>query len=298
MKLINSAIMAQAVYGTSIQGTTGWDDPAHAGGWALFLMSGTVPTTDSQMAAAFNQKSIADLFNKSLGIVRQPLLSVSNGTILNLRPRAPYVPKGVSLWGTVGSVSLSQILPNRIRRTASTDRAISRLMCTPSAGGDYMTTVGAEDFVIEFDTAVRFSHYKRYGTDTVNGTWVAVADNGTETSLGTATALAADTSVFAFSNPQTSKVFKLKYLANTAHAPFAMLSDTEQPTATELTLPTWAVFAHVNTFVHGSFEATDDLMFIADTVGDMGPFQVVGPFAGNKANIIYCPKIRFLPRSV
>lgn len=297
MKLINSAIMAQAVFGTS--GTaTGYDDPAHAGGWALFLMSGTLPTTDSQMAAAFNQKSIADLFNKSLGIVRNPLLSVSNGTILNLRPRAAYVPKGVSLYGAVGGVTLSQLLPNRITRTASSDRAISRILCTPAALGDYSVTVGTDDFTMEFDTAVRFSHIKLYGTSPLSGTFVAVDDNGVETSMGTRTATTGDASVYAFSNPITAKKFRLKYVAGTSHAPFALLSDTTQPDGTALTLPTWAVFAHVNTYVHGSFEGTDDLMFLADTVGSSGPFGVVGPFAGNTANIIYCPKIRFLPRSV
>lgn len=297
MKLINSAAMAQAVFGTS--GTaTGYDDTAHSGGWTLFLMSGTLPTTDNQMASAFNQKSIADLYNKSLGIVRSPLLSVSNGTILNLRPRSPYVPKGVSLFGTIGSTLLSSLLPNRIRRTAQTDRTISRFVCAPGTNGDFSTTVGTDDVVVEFDTAVRFSHCKRYGTEAMTGQWVAVDDSGVETSLGVLVATAADTSVSAFSNPQTSKVFKLKYAANTTHAPVGMLSDTTMPDGTALTLPTWAVFAHANTLVHGSFEATDDLMFLADNVGDSGPFQVVGPFANNKANIIYCPKIRFLPRSV
>lgn len=298
MKLINSAIMAQAVYGTNILNTNGWDDTAHAGGWTLFLMGGTQPTTDSQMAQAFVQTSIADLYNKSLGIVRQPLLSLSNNTILNLRPRASYVPKGVSLWGTVGSVTLTHLLPNRIRRTAQTDRTISRFVCMPGATGDFSVTVGTDDVVVEFDTAVRFSHCKRFGTDTLTGQWVAVDDSGVETSMGTLSALTADTSVFAFSNPQTSKVFKLKYAVATGHAPLAMLSDTTQPTATALTVPTWAVFAHANTFVHGSFDATDDLMFFADTVGDAGPFKMIAPIQGNQNNIVYCPKVRFMPRSL
>lgn len=298
MKLINSAIMAQAVYGTSILNTAGWDDTAHAGGWTLFLMGGTQPTTDSQMAQAFAQNSIADLFNKSLGIVRQPLMSFSNGTILNLRPRASYVPKGVSLWGTVGSLSLTHLLPNRIRRTAQTDRTISRFVCMPSATGDFSTCVGTDDVVVEFDSPVRFSHCKRFGTDGLSGQWVAVDDSGVETSMGTLTVVSGDTSVFAFSNPQTSKTFKLKYAAATAHAPLAMLSDTTQATGTALTVPTWAVFAHSNTFVHGSFEATDDLMFFADTVGDAGPFKMIAPIAGNQNNTVYCPKVRFMPRSL
>lgn len=297
MKLINSAIMAQAVFGTN--GTqTGYDDISHSGGWTLFLMGGTIPTTDSQMAAVFNQKSLADLFNASLGIVRNPLLSITNNTILNLRPRAPYVPKGASLWGSVGTVNLSQLMPNRIRRTASSDRAISRLTCMPSGLGDFSVTLGTDDMVIEFDTEVRLSHIKVYGTSAVVSTFVAVSDTGSETTLGSRTSLVSDSSIQAFANPQTSKVFKIKYVANGNHAPFALLSDTTQPTATELTLPTWAVFAHTNTYVHGSFDASDDIMFLADTVGSSGPFNVVGPFAGNKANIIYCPKIRFMPRSV
>ena len=298
MKLINSAIMAQAVYGTSALNTTGWDDTAHAGGWTLFLMGGTQPTTDSQMAQAFVQTSIADLYNKSLGIVRQPLMSFSNGTILNLRPRAPYVPKGVSLWGAVNGTALTHLLPNRIRRTAQTDRTISRFVCMPGATGDYSTCVGTDDVVVEFDSPVRFSHCKRFGTDTLTGQWVAVDDAGVEKSMGTLTVVSGDGSVVKFSNPQTSKTFKLKYADASYHAPLAMLSDTTQPTDTALTMPTWAVFAHSNTFVHGSFDATDDLMFFADTVGDAGPFKMIGPIAGNQNNIVYCPKVRFLPRSV
>jgi len=298
MKLINSAIMAQAVYGTSIPNTSGWDDTAHAGGWTLFLMPGTQPTTDSQMAQAFVQTSIADLYNKSLGIVRQPLLSFSNNTILNLRPRASYIPKGVSLWGAVGNVTLTHLLPNRIRRTAQTDRTISRFVCMPGATGDFSTTVGTDDVVVEFDAPVRFSHCKRFGTDGLTGQWVVVADDGTETSLGTLSATVADSTVFAFSNPQTGKTFKLKYAAAQTHAPIAMLSDTTQPSSTALAVPTWAVFAHVNTFVHGSFDATDDLMFFSDTVGDTGPFKMIAPIAANQNNIVYCPKVRFLPRSL
>lgn len=296
MKLINSAIMAQAVFGTS--GTaSGYDDPAHSGGWTLFLMSGTMPTTESQMAAVFNQRSVADLFNVSLGIVRNPLLSVSNGTILNLRPRAPYVPKGASLYGTVGALNLSQLLPNRVTRTGSTDRAISRIVCAPSTVGDYSTTVGAEDFTVEFDQAVRVSHIKLFGSSPLSGVIVAVDDSGVETSMGNRTVVSGDASVYSFANPQTAKRFRLKYAANTLHAPFTLLSDTTMPTATELALPTWAVLAHANTFVHGDFEGSDSIMYLADAVGASGPFNVVGPFASNKANIIYCPKIRFLPRS-
>lgn len=301
MKIIDNGARATAMIGTS-ETSTGRNDIAHKDGWSMFLMSGNVPSTEADVAAVFDTNSLADMYNKSLGVCPSPIQALGDSNRILFPSKILYVPKGVSQDAKVGSTQLYRLLPARIRKNVYTDRAISMIACTPGSDGDVGTSVGASDMVVEFDTDVTITHVRRTcgNTSAIMQTLALVNSDGTETSLGAYTASSDDASVYSVATPATGKVFKIKYAANTSrsavYATLALLSSSTTPDGSVQTSPTWYVLAHCNSHLAGPYNPVRDVMYLADAFGPNNPFSVLTSLANNVLNYVYCPTIRFTSR--
>ena len=301
MKIINTRTMAQAVVGSNANTAALVTDPNVGAGWNIFAFSGKLPTSKEGFEAAFNNKSLADMYNQSIGIVRNPITGIENGNVIALALQSQYIPKGVSYYGTIGTAALvvSQLMPHRITRSGVTDRDITLIMGAGTAAVP-AARQGGMDIDIEFDAAVTVTHVKFNGTTTNDAfTLVALSDDGqTEYSLGTATAIAGDTQTLGLSTPRASKRYRYKFAKPTnVTAMRTLLSSVDVPSASAVTSPTWAALAHCNTFTHGDINYSDEIMFTADAVGTQGPFKLIGQVIPNQKNMMYCPKLRFTQRS-
>lgn len=299
MKIINTRQMAQAVVGSASNVAGVLNDPNVGAGWNIFAFSGKLPTSDAGFAAAFNQKSLADMYNQAIGIVRNPVTGTENGNVIALALQSQYVPKGVSYYGTVGTAALAvnQLLPNRITRSGFTDRNITLPLGVGSVASLY-SRFASSNTDIEFDTAVTVTHIKFIGTVSDGFTLVALSDDGaTEYTLGSATAVAGEATCLALSTPRAAKRYRYKYSGTTSSMPRILLSSVDAAPSAAATAPTWAAFTHCNTFTHGSIDYSDDIMFAAGACGTSGPFKIVGDVIPNQKTIMYCPKLRFTTRS-
>lgn len=303
MKILNTRIMAQAVVGSTANTAALLNDPNVGAGWNIFAFNGKVPTSDAGFAAAFNQKSLADMYNQSLGIVRNPVTGIESGNVIAMTLQSQYVPKGVSYYGTIGStaanvISVTQLLPARVTRTGFTDRCITWLL---GSGSVPMPSGRMDGSVIdfEFDEAVTWTHIKWNTTTALSGntmTLWSVADDGTETAMGTYGRYDSLVDVSAIQYPQRSKKYRLKNLTGAQYV-FTMLSSVDAAPTAIATAPTWAALAHCNTLTHGDIDYSDNIMFAAGACGNQGPFKIVGDVVPNKKNVMFCPKLRFTPRS-
>lgn len=300
MKIINTRIMAQAAVGTNANNASLLQDPNVGAGWNIFAFSGKLPTSKEGFEAAFNNKSLADMYNKSIGIVRNPITGIENGNVIALALQSQYIPKGVSYYGTIGTAALvvSQLLPHRITRSGVTDRNITLIM---GAGTSYVPAPRNlnTDIDFEFDTAVTVTHVKFNTTVRDAFQLVALSDDGlTEYQLGSAVAIAGDATCLALDAPRASKRYRYKSASTSAQSAMrTLLSSVDVPSATAVTSPTWAALAHCNTFTHGDINYSDEIMFTADAVGTQGPFKLIDQVIPNKKNMMYCPKLRFTQRS-
>lgn len=299
MKIINNRIMAQSAIGTSTNVANLMFDPAIGGGWNILAFTGKLPTSKEGFDAAFNNKSLADMYNTSVGLVRSPITGIENGNVIALALQSQYIPKGVSYYGTVGSANLvvSQLLPNRIIRSGITDRNISLFL-----GGGNVPLPAARfagtDMDFEFDAAVTITHIKFNNTVADAFTLVAVTDTGVEQTLGTSAAIAGDALCYALSAPKASKKYRFKSSSTTANSMMRIfLSSVDVPSGTAVTSPTWAALTHCNTFTHGDTDYSDEIMYAAMAVGNQGPFKLVSDVIPSQKTLMYCPKFRFTQRS-
>lgn len=297
MKIINTRTMAQSVVGTNTNAAAIIADPNVGAGWNLFAFSGKLPTSKEGFEAAFNNKSLADMYNASIGIVRNPITGVESGNVLTLALQSQYIPKGVSYYGPIGSANLvvSQLVPHRITRSGITDRNISVLIGLGSTTTLYQR-FAQTDVDFEFDTDVTVKYLKYSGTPSNSFTIVAVDDSGVESSLGTTSAIAGDATCLVLATPKASKKYRLKATGTAVQRSFIMLSE-DVPTATPATSPTWAALAHCNTLTHGDINYSDEIMYAAGAVGTQGPFKMVDQVIPNQKSLMYCPKLRFTQRS-
>ncbi|UAW96574.1 hypothetical protein pEaSNUABM22_00086 [Erwinia phage pEa_SNUABM_22] len=300
MKIINNRIMAQAMMGTNANTAALVNDPNVGAGWNIFAFSGKLPTSKEGFDAAFNNKSLADMYNTSIGMIRNPVTGVESGNVLTLALQSQYIPKGASYYGTVGSANtvVYQLLPHRITRSGFTDRSIglvvgSGSMLVPAA------RFGGQSIDVEFDNPVTVTHLKFNGTVSDGFQLVALSDDGlTETTLGTATAITGDATVLALSSPRASKKYRFKSTSTTVGSMMRiLLSSVDVPSSSPATVPTWAALAHCNTLTHGDTDYSDEIMYCADAVGSQGPFKIVGDIIPLQKTIMYCPKLRFTQRS-
>ncbi|QZE57629.1 hypothetical protein pEaSNUABM17_00083 [Erwinia phage pEa_SNUABM_17] len=299
MKIINTRIMAQSVLG-SITNTAGLiNDPNVGAGWNIFAFSGKLPTSKEGFEAAFNNKSLADMYNQAIGIVRNPITGIENGNVIALALQSQYIPKGVSYYGTIGTAAIvvSQLVPHRITRSVTTDRNITPLIGAGSIGAP-LARFPQMDIDFEFDTPVTIKYLKYNATPNNSFILVAVNDNGDEIQLGATSALAGDANCRVLSSPVASKKYRYKYNASGGpHVPHVFLSDVDVPSSAAVTSPTWAALAHCNTFTHGDINYSDEIMFTAGAVGTQGPFKLTEQVIPSKKNMMYCPKLRFTQRS-
>ncbi|QZE57296.1 hypothetical protein MPK71_gp087 [Erwinia phage pEa_SNUABM_1] len=300
MKIINTRTMAQSVVGSNANTANLVNDPNVGAGWNIFAFSGKLPTSKEGFDAAFNNKSLADMYNQSIGIVRNPITGIENGNVIALALQSQYIPKGVSYYGTVGTAAIvvSQLVPNRITRSGLTDRNISLIMGAGSVAVPATRFAGV-DIDVEFDAAVTVTHLKFNSTVTDGFQLVALSDDGqTESTLGTATSITGDATVLALSAPKASKRYRFKSAnLTTQSAMRILLSSVDVPSASVVTSPTWAALAHCNTFTHGDINYSDEIMYTAGAVGTQGPFKLTDQVIPNRKNMMYCPKLRFTQRS-
>lgn len=299
MKIINNRIMAQAVVGSTNNQANLLADPNVGAGWNLFAFAGKAPTSKEGFDAAFDNTSLADMYNKAIGFVRNPITGIEFGNVIALGLQSRYIPKGVSYYGPIGTAAtvVSQLMPHRITRSGYTDRDITILMgsgTTAVPAARYIGTV--VDF--EFDQAVTITHAKYNAAPSSAFTLVALSDDGqTEYGLGTATAIAGDATCMALASPRAAKRYRYKYSGNVSSVMRVLLSSVDVPSAAVQTAPTWAALAHCNTFAHGDTDYSNQIMYTAGEVGVNGPFKMVDDIVPNRANTIYCPKLRFTQRS-
>ncbi|QZE59664.1 hypothetical protein pEaSNUABM39_00084 [Erwinia phage pEa_SNUABM_39] len=299
MKIINTRIMAQAMVGSNSNLAALVNDPNVGAGWNIFAFSSKLPTSKEGFDAAFNNKSLADMYNTSIGMIRNPISGVESGNVLTLALQSQYIPKGVSYYGTIGSANTVayQLMPHRITRSGFTDRSIGLIL---SSGSTLVPAARfASDVDFEFDTPTTVTHVKFTGSNGDAFVLVALSDDGqTETSLGTATAIAGDAQCLVLSTPVASKRYRYKYTKpTTATAQRILLSTVDTPPAVAQTAPTWAVLAHCNTFTHGDTDYSDEIMYAAGAVGNQGPYKIVGDIIPTQKTVMYCPKLRFTQRS-
>lgn len=305
MKIIDSGILAQSMFGQQnpASGTTLTQHMFTGAGWTAFLMNGTMPVTEADMAQKFAQDSLASLYNACVGVSRGLLTYVSQNNIVHTLAQARYEPKGVSYFKTINGTPYRQLTPNRITENNSSKRTISQLFAgiTPQVNAIYNSdTFGDGNFIVEFDSAVRLSHIYRNGVGTIIFSITAIADDNTETSLGTFTSVSSyDISLFVASNPQTAKRFRIKPILDsyTTMCPISILSDSEEYSAAPTELPKWLVLAHTNTRVCGDYNYSPLIPYLAENVGLPSTF-VIRSVDPSTDNILYCPKIRFANRSV
>lgn len=299
MKIINTRIMAQAVAGTNANTAALLNDPNVCAGWNIFAFSGKLPTSKEGFEEAFNNKSLADMYNQAIGIVRNPITGIENGNVIALALQSQYIPKGVSYYGTVGTpaIVVSQLVPHRITRSGFTDRNITPLMGAGNIGVP-LARSPQMDIDFEFDTPVTIKYLKYSATPNNSFILVAVNDNGGEIQLGATSALNGDANCRVLSSPVASKKYRYKYNASGGpHVPHVFLSDVDVPSSVVATSPTWAVLAHCNTFTHGDTDYSDSIMYTAGAVGNQGPFKLVDQVIPNQKTLMYCPKLRFTQRS-
>ena len=299
MKIINTRIMAQAVAGTNANTAALLNDPNVCAGWNIFAFSGKLPTSKEGFEAAFNNKSLADMYNQAIGIVRNPITGIENGNVIALALQSQYIPKGVSYYGTVGTpaIVVSQLVPHRITRSGFTDRNITPLMGAGTIGVP-LARFPQMDIDFEFDTPVTIKYLKYSATPNNSFIIVAVNDNGDEIQLGATSALNGDANCRVLASPVASKKYRYKYNASGGpHVPHVFLSDVDVPSSVVATSPTWAALAHCNTFTHGDTDYSDSIMYTAGAVGNQGPFKLVDQVVPNQKTLMYCPKLRFTQRS-
>lgn len=303
MKIIDSAIMAQSMFGSQnpVAGNAFSTHMFTGAGWTGFLMNGTMPTDEAGIAQIFAQDSLASLYNACVGVSRGLLTYISQANIIHTLAQARYEPKGVSYFKTINGAQYRQLTPNRITENSHSKRTICQLFAgTVGTGATYNTeTMGDGNLIVEFDTAVRLSHIYRNGTGSLIFSITAIADNNAETSLGTFTASTADSNLFIAANPQTAKRFRIKPASDsyTTMTPISLLSDSAVYSAAPSELPKWIVLAHTNTRVCGDTNYSPLIPYIAENVGLPSTF-VIRSVDPTTDNILYCPKIRFANRSV
>ncbi len=301
MKIINGRAMAQSVLGSNVSLAAQVADPNVGAGWTLFAFSGDMPTSKEGFNEKFNSRSLADLYNNSLGLVRSAVSGVVNGNTISLVQNPQYTPKGVCYYGTIGSAltPARQVLPNRITRSAFTDRNIT-LLTSKSSAGSASGRFGGNNVDFEFDVATTITHIK-YGNNgpTTNFNLVALSDDGlTEYGLGLNTSVAGEPSCYALASPRAAKRYRFKNIngVNTTTA-LTLLTTVDAASTVAQTKPTWFVLAHCNTFTHGDYDYSDEIMFCAASCGNLGPFNIVGQVMPAERTTLYCPKLRFKPRS-
>lgn len=300
MKIINNRIMAQSVIGSNVNLAVAINSPYVGAGWSLFMFDGRMPTSKEGFAEVFNSRSLADLYNKSLGLVRNPVTGIENGNVIALQLQSQYIPKGVSYYGTIGTALLpvTQLMPRTIQSNAQSDRNISLLTSGGSSNFNHSRT-GYGDYVIEFDAAVTITHIKFMSSISNTYQLVRIADDNTETATTLGTVVAGEANCYPVTAPVASKKYRLKSVggANAIDAAFVLLSSVDQAPSVAQTQPTWAALAHTNTRTHGDIDYSDEIMFAADACGVAGPFKIVGNIVPNKLTRVYCPKLRFTQRS-
>jgi len=300
MKIINSRAMAQCMIGSNVSLAAQINDPNVGAGWTLFAFSGDMPTSKEGFNEKFSSRSLADLYNNSLGIVRNAIAGVTSGNLVSFQTNPQYLPKGACYYGTIGSAALAvrQLVPHRIIRSGFTDRNIT-LMTAFTSGLISYGRFGGSDIDFEFDTAVTVTHLKYSTTPSSNFSFVAVSDDGTtEYSLGTATAIAGDTTCFVLGSPRAAKRYRFKNSGGTTSTiPRILLTSVDAAPTVAQTKPTWFVLAHCNTFTHGDYDYSDEIMFCAMNCNNLGPFNIVGQVMPEVKTTLYCPKLRFKPRS-
>lgn len=295
MKVISNNVMAQAMVGSPV--STGVADPNVGGGWVLLAFSGKLPTSKEGFEATFNTRSVADMYNKAIGIVRNPLTGVEGNTVITLALQSQYIPKGVSYYGTIGSANtpVSQLVPDRIVRSAFTDRNITSVLACGSLPAPADRAVADVDF--EFDTPVTIKYLKYASTVSNSYSLVAVTDEGVEQGVGAMTAVSGEANCFSLATPRTSKKFRFKKVGTEAQRAVIFLTDVEQAPSVAATSPTWVALMHCNTLAHGDIDYSDEVMFAAAAVGTQGPFKIVGEVIPNQKTLMFCPKLRFSQRS-
>lgn len=301
MKIINNRIMAQSFAGTNANAAGIINDPNMCAGWNLFFFTGKLPTSKEGFDAAFNQKSLADMFNTSVGVVRSPVYGIESGNVIAMNLQNQYVPKGASYYGQIGTAKtdVRQLLPNRVQRNLTTDRNITLFTSSGSTNFSHNRQGLSDDIVFEFDTDVALSHIKFFGSASFGFSFFAIKDDNSEVAMGALTAVAGDSTVFSFASPQTAKKFRLKnnQQGTNTDSTFVLLSSTTAAPTVAQVVPTWGILAHCNTLTHGDLDYSDEIMFTAGAVSTTGPFKIMGNIVPNVKTLVYCPKLRFTQRS-
>lgn len=308
MKIIDTHIRAQSMFGLRNNTWVGSETaqsrhPFTGAAWTAFIMPGDLPANESAIAQIFKQDSLADLYNKSIGVARGLASFIVKTNVVQFVPQANFFYKGVSFYKRQWGVNYRALMPNRITETATSKRTLTQLLAgTCLADADFRPeTVGLGSIIVEFDNPVRLTHIQRNGLSfiyTVN----AIDDQGVETSLGTWSPMSGDTTMYVASNPQTAKRFRIFATGTfTTMGPITLLTDVTDYTAPPA-LGNWVVVAHTNTRVCGDFEKSPLIPYFAEVLGH-GNDATQKPFtlralASDAENILYCPKIRFNNRRI
>jgi len=308
MKIIDTHIRAQSMIGHRATVYTGAENtytrhPFSGSGWTGFLMPGSLPSTEADIAKIFKQDSLADLYNKCVGVARGLVTTISSGNIVHMIPQANFYYKGSTFLKRQWGVNFRALTPDRIVEDADSKRSVTQLLAGNSLADCQFRaeTFGSGSITVEFDTAVKLTHIVRNGLSmafAVN----AIDDSGVETSLGTWSTVSGDPTLYIASNPQTAKRFRIYAVPPMTIGPITLVSDSQPYTNAPLQVPGWIVIAHTNTRVAGDFEHSPLIPYFAETVGhgDDGnakPFTLRTLVPDND-NILYCPKIRFSNRSI
>lgn len=307
MKIIDSHIRAQSMFGSNASLVDANSrHPFTGSGWTAFLMPGSFPSTEAQVEERFNKESLADLYNKCVGVSRGILNNITQADIVHLIPQARYDHKGVSYFKTIGAVDYRLLMPNSIDETAVTKRTVTHILAGESlgTGGAWFSseTFDSGDMVVEFDTEVNLTHLYRNGGGSMIFKVSALDTDNTATSLGTFTTDPADPNLFIAANPQTAKRFILSAVAssNSSMNSICLLSKDQPYSDNPETLPKWLVLAHTNTRVCGDHEYSLRIPYLAEFVSQGSAESV--PFTLRRIdmqneNVLFCPKMRFANRS-
>ena len=292
MLVVNCDVRAQAFAGSHNTNNPEAKESTRGGGWSLFFFTGNLPTTEEEVKAVFNTLSLADMYNKSVGIAKSSYKQVFGRSLIEQHPQMEYQAKGASYCERIGNGSLTMLTPDRIVENSSTKKTIS-MIAAHTTSGLKKEFRGEDDYIIEFDNPVTLTHLKLYGAEDKCDIVSLVTSGGVEIEQSLGVVSKVSEGLFAFGSPVESTRYKIKHTAESGVVQtMDFLSNMTTPQQEALPKPSWCVLAHTNLLAHGDIHNSGQIMYIADHVRNEGPYVTSTNLSADKVNFVYCPKIR------